>query len=276
MKTMKKWMAAALSLLLVLGLFAGCTAGTPTAAPTSAPTAKPTEAPTEEPFTGEEQFLEREPGCNQLTLYWKGTADVATSDVWMWWDGKDGSGHLFTKCAYGLKCMVNVPEEITEVGFIVRTHCSEPGGTSWGEATKDFADDRFAVMTGPDTVIYLKSQDGAQYESTDGGKTLTEVRAYKLAGLISPTEIKYSIAPAKRIASLDEVKVTDGEGNVLTIESLSSLNNEVVTGTLKMKEPLDLSKTYTLEIKDYGKKTVMPTTIFDSADFEALYAYDGN
>ena len=71
-----------------------------------------------------EYFLEKEPGCRQLTLYWNDpSADYATCDVWVWFPGRDGSGQLFYPCDYGVKCMVNVPEEVTEVGFIVRKNC---------------------------------------------------------------------------------------------------------------------------------------------------------
>ena len=111
----------------------------------------------------EEFFLEKQPGCRQLTLYWNDPdADYSACDVWLWFPGKDGSGQLFHPCEYGVKCMVNVPEAVTEVGFIVRKNCSNPGGTSWGNATKDVEEDRFAVMTGQDTQIYLKPGDSMQ------------------------------------------------------------------------------------------------------------------
>ena len=143
----------------------------------------------------EEYFLEKEPGCRQLTLYWSHpSADYETCDVWIWFPGRDGRGQLFYPCDYGVKCMINVPEDVSEVGFIVRRNCSDPGGSAWGSATKDFEDDRYAVMTGEDTKIYLKAGDGMQYESPDGGKTLNPIRIFQLAGIISPTEIRYLIS----------------------------------------------------------------------------------
>ena len=131
-----------LALLMALSLLSGC--GGPSA-----------------PVAEDEYTLPPEDGCNQLTLYWTDPdADYDKCDVWMWWDGQDGSGRLFHPCDYGVKCVVNVPESVTEVGFIVRRDCSDPGGSSWGEASKDYPDDRFAVITGPDTRIYLQPGDG--------------------------------------------------------------------------------------------------------------------
>ncbi len=238
------------------------------------------EAPKEEPPapapTEDEYTLEKEPGCNQLTLYWNHpSADYSKCDVWIWFPGRDGSGNLFHPCAYGVKCVVNVPEDVSEVGFIVRRDCSDPGAKSWGDATKDYEDDRFAIMTGADTVIYLKPGDGMQYVSPDGGVTLNPIRSFTLAGIISPKEIRYTISPAAKIENLGQVHVRQ-DGRELEILSLSSLNNNVVTGVITVKEELDVSKAYTVEIEGYGEIAAMPTEIFDSPSFINRYTYDGD
>ena len=222
-----------------------------------------------------EFFLEKEPGCRQLTLYWNDPgADYAACDVWVWFPGKDGSGQLFYPCDYGVKCMVNVPEDVGEVGFIVRKACSDPGGKSWGSATKDVEEDRYAVMTGADTKIYLKPGDSMQYSSPDGGNTLTPIRVFTLAGIVSSTEIKYYISPACRL-DLDQVHVRQ-DGRELEIVKLSSRNNNVITGVITVGETLDVSRSYTVEIQDYGEVAAVPTGIFDNADFIAEYTYDGD
>ena len=149
----KRWIACALALLMIFGLFA-C-GGKPTEnepeltqEPVSGestpeaqePAAEATETPaepepTQEPVA-EEYFLPKEDGMNQLTIYWKDDSiNFETSDMWMWFPGKDGRGYQMYPCAYGAKCMINVPKDVEEVGFIVRINCSEPGGTAWGEAT---------------------------------------------------------------------------------------------------------------------------------------------
>ena len=189
-----------------------------------------------------EYFLPKEPGCSQLTLYWNDPgADYSKCDVWLWFPGKDGSGHLFYPCAYGVKCMVNGPEDGKEVGFIVRKDCSDPGGKSWGNATKDVEEDRFAVMTGDDTRIYLMPGDSMQYTSPDGGQTLNAIRTFTLAGIAAPTEIKYFISPACRLG-LDQVHVRE-EGRELAIAKLSSLNNNVVTGVITFMSNVHSSPT---------------------------------
>ena len=224
----------------------------------------------------EEYFLEKEPGCRQLTLYWSHpSADYETCDVWIWFPGRDGRGQLFYPCDYGVKCMINVPEDVSEVGFIVRRNCSDPGGSAWGSATKDFEDDRYAVMTGEDTKIYLKAGDGMQYESPDGGKTLNPIRIFQLAGIISPTEIRYLISPAERIEDLGQIHVRQ-DGREIAVEKLSTLNNKVVTGVITVQEPLDVAAVYTVEIEGYGEITAVPTEIFDSADFVENFTYDGD
>ena len=91
-------------------------------------------------------------GYNQVTFYWSYPGDnYENCDMWIWWGDVAGKGYVFHECNYGAKVVVNVPEGISEVGFIVRRDCSEPGGSSWGSATKDYEQDRFAVIEGKET-----------------------------------------------------------------------------------------------------------------------------
>ena len=285
MKKMKRLLALFMAFAMVTGL-AGCgekppqttqaptgTAAETTVPPTTADVPVPTE--TEPAYT--EEFPPIEDGCNQLVLYWHSDKkmDINTSDVWIWWGEVAGKGYLFLPCEYGLKCVVNVPEDVSEVGFIVRTGCSDPGGTNWGEATKDYDADRFAVITGKETHIYLVSGDGAQYYSEDGGKTLEQIRIFTQAGIISPNEIRYTVAPSVRIEDLSQIRLTS-DGKEVAIEKLSSLGNKVTTGIITTAEPLDISKNFELFIEGYGTKPVLPTLIFNSPDFIENYTYDGD
>ena len=284
MKKMKRLLAVVLALAMVLGM-TGCgeqppqttetAAETSSAAPAPSTTEAPVPAETEPDYT--EEFPPVEDGCNQLVLYWHSerAVDISTSDVWIWWGDIAGKGYPFLKCPYGFKCVVNVPEDISEVGFIVRTGCSDPCGTSWGSATKDFDADRFAVITGRETHIYLLSGDGAQYYSEDGGKTLDQIRIFTQAGIVSANEIRYTVSPAVRISDLSELKLTL-DGQEVAIEKLSTLGNKVVSGVITTAEPLDITKNYELFIEGYGSKPVMPTTIFDSPDFVENLTYDGD
>ena len=224
----------------------------------------------------DEYKLPLEDGYNQLTLYWThNSADYAKCDVWIWWGDKAGQGYLFHECNYGAKVVINVPEGVSEVGFIVRRDCSEPGGSSWGNATKDFESDRFAILEGRETVIYLKPGVGDQFKSNDGGKTLEMIRKFSMAGIVDQAKIKYSITPKTIISSLDQVKVYEGDRQI-EVTSVSTLGKQATAGYIEIGETFDLSKTYRVEIEGFGSKAVVPTDIFDSDYFAENFHYDGD
>ena len=224
----------------------------------------------------DEYRLPLEDGYNQLTLYWTYNGDsYENCDVWIWWGDVAGKGYLFHECNYGAKVVVNVPEGISEVGFIVRRDCSEPGGSSWGNATKDFGEDRFAILDGRETVIYLKPGVGDQFKSDDGGQTLEMIRKFSLAGIVDQAKIKYSITPKTKISSLDQVKVYEGDREV-EVTAVSTLGKQATSGYIEIGETFDLSKNYRVEIEGYGSKAIVPTDIFDSDYFAENFHYDGN
>ncbi len=266
-----------ISLLLcfIMALSAVLTSCTGDPQSTNAPGTSENTSASTDAQTSDEYTLPEEDGYNQLTFYWNYSGDISTADIWMWWDGKEGSGYVLHPCDYGAKVVVNVPEGIEQVGFITRYDCSEPGGSAWGNATKDFGEDRFAVLDGKSTVIYLKSGDGSQYTSDDGGKTLTMIKKFTIAGMTAFDKIQYNVTPKVRITSFDQVKVYEGDREI-AINELSSLNNEVVNGIITVAEELDISKAYRVEIEGYGSKPVVPTSVFDSERFISEYTYDGD
>ena len=226
----------------------------------------------------EEYTLPREEGTRQVIFYWYGDgADYSTCDMWIWYPNADGHGYLFHFCEYGVKVVLNVPESESRVGFIVRRNCSDPGGSSWGEATKDYDGDRYAELAGDVTEVYLKPGDANMYKSDDGGKTLYQEKKMTLAGITEMNQIQYFLNPAVRIESLDQVKVYEQEtGRQLEITGLSSLNNNVVTGKITVGEELDLSRVYIVEIDGYEALAAVPTRVFDSAAFIENYVYEGD
>ena len=223
-----------------------------------------------------EYTIPMEEGYNQITFYWSHPGVIENCDIWAWWDGKEGSGYAMHACEYGAKVVINIPETIEQVGFIVRTGCSDPGGSSWGEATKDAtSEDRFATIEGKQTFIYLKSGDPAQYSSKDGGKTLTMIKKFTLAGMRDFHSIQYNITPKTVITKYSQVKVYDGDKE-LTILSISNMGKEVTSGIIEVEETLDIAKNYRVVIEGYGEKAVVPTAIFDSEYFIENYTYDGD
>ena len=223
----------------------------------------------------EEYTLPIEEGHNQLTFYWNHNGSYENCDIWIWWGDKAGQGYVFHECEYGAKVVVNVPEGIEQVGFIVRKDCSDPGGSSWGNATKDYDQDRFAIIEGKETVIYLKSGDSSQYISQDGGKTLEMIKKLALAALVDEKKIEYRITPKAIISSPDQVKVYEGDREI-AVTSISTLGRSASAGYIEVGESLDLTKNYRISIEGYGAKTVIPTTIFDTDYFAANYHYDGD
>ena len=223
-----------------------------------------------------EYTIPKEDGYNQITFYWSHPGVIENCDIWAWWDGKEGSGYVMHPCDYGAKVVLNVPVGIEQIGFIVRTDCSEPGGSSWGQATKDgTSEDRFAVIEGEETFIYLKSGDAAQYSSQDGGKTLTMIKKFTLAGMTDFHKIQYNITPKTAITSYKQVKVYEGDKE-LTVVEISNMGREVTSGIIEVDETLDIGKNYRVVIEGYGEKAVVPTSIFDSKYFIDNYTYDGD
>jgi len=247
---------------------------TPTPDPDPDPDPKPDTPDAWQPPEGE-YTIPKEEGFNQITFYWSYPGVIENADVWVWWDGKEGSGYVLHECEYGAKAVINVPEGIEQIGFIVRRDCSEPGGNAWGTATKDYSEDRFAVIEGSDTYIYLKSGDSAQYSSNDGGKTLVMIKKFTLAGMIDFHKIQYSITPKTAISSYKQLKVYEGDKE-LTILEITNMGREATTGIIELEEKLDIGKNYRVVIEDYGEKPVVPTKVFDSPEFIENYIYDGD
>lgn len=272
---MKKKFFTVLSLLLAM-LFAFCacsTQGTPPE-PDQGQTGEGggQNDPDKKPGTQDEYRLPLEDGKKQLTIYYFRAAGYADCDIWMWYGDVAGQGYLMHDCAYGAKVVINVPESITQVGFIIRTGCSDPGGTSWGTATKDGTDsDRFVSLKERETVIYTKAGDAKSYLSDDGGLTLKEMKNIDIADLQDLTHIKYVLSTTANITEAD-VSLKDGEGKSVAIKSVKSNNANGVIET----ETLDLSKAYTLSIAGFEEPVaVVPLTYFSSAEFAEAYNYDG-
>ena len=218
-----------------------------------------------------------EDGYNQLTLYWKGGSGVNynTCDIWIWYGDVAGRSYPMHECEYGAKVVINIPEDVESVGFIVRRDSSNIGETNWGNCVKDYELDREAIIQGKYTYIYLKTTDGAQYSSEDGGKTLTEIKLFSLAGMVDFNTIKYNLTPKTKLNSYRDVKVYDGDKE-LTVLHVDTMGKEATTGYITVEETLQLDKTYYVEIAGFEKVPVVPTDIFDSKLFADLYHYDGN
>ena len=223
----------------------------------------------------DEYRLPLEDGYNQLTLYWTYNGTYENCDIWIWFPEAEGRGYVFHECNYGAKVVINVPESVTEVGFIVRKNCSDPGGTSWGDAVKDYDQDRFAVIDGRETFIYLKSGDPYQYTSDDGGKTLKQIKKLSLVGITESNKVQFSVTPNARITSMDQITIYSGN-QTLEITKIFPMNMNAGTFFVTVGENFDLSKDYSIKVDGYGTAPIVPTKIFDSDYFAENYHYDGD
>jgi len=267
---MKRTLSLILVLAMVLGLLCGCVQPQdPTTVPTT-PSTTPTTVPTEP----EEDFSDIPEGHNQLVIYWDRKDGLDTAAFWIWPEGGNGQGYPVEADAYGCKTVVNLPESVKRAGFIACYGCTSTSGSTWIGGTKDVDADRFIDMNARRVTIYLKSGDENIYFSSNGGSE-DVAKNFKMAAMTGFTTIKYNVSPAVKITSLDQIKVYEGDRQI-PVTALSSLNNKVVFGELTLGEKLDISKTYEVEIEGYGRKAVIPTTVFDSQEFVDNYIYTGN
>ena len=210
-----------------------------------------------------------------LNIYLDRFTDSNTSDLWIWWEGQVGRGFLLNECDYGCCCTVSVPYSVRTVGFIVRTNCSDPGKDYWGMAKKDYPEDRYIVLKEEKTDIYLVSGSSLQYTSSDGGRTLTEVRNILFASICSLDRIRFYVSPYARLKNIDSVRVSCGD-IILNVKSVSSLNVCSGSGVITLAEELDMHKIYTVSIDGYGSLNAVPTDVFDTDSFEKKYNYSGD
>ena len=224
-------------------------------------------------------YAEKKDGYNLITFYWYNPlADISKCDLWAWWDNGGGGAYLWEPCSYGYRVTLSVPDDITEVGFIPRKECTQPGdGSSWGYAVKDCGeDDLFATIEGEDTFIYLRGgrNDANQYHSNDGGKTLSVIKKFNLAGIVDSNTIEYIITPQTKFSRISQFKVMDGDKEI-AVTKVSSLNKASTTGKITVDAELDITKNYTVIIEGFGERNVVSTDIFDTKWFADNYHYDG-
>lgn len=224
-----------------------------------------------------EYTLPLEDGKNQITFYFYRASGVYDDcDIWMWEEGgAEGRGFLLHPCAYGAKAVMNIDEETTRVGFIVRTKCSEPGGTSWGTATKDATqDDRFVSINQRETEIYLQAGDDKAYSSPDGGVTLLEIITVDMADLRDLNTIRFKVSSSTAMTTdVADIKIESDSGERIEIVSIAKQSN--LQATITTKQALTLDKAYTLKIGDLDPVPIVPITYFSSEEFAEAYNYEG-
>ena len=228
------------------------------------------------PNTGslEDYQLPAEEGCRQLIVYWREAAhSYKDNDLWLWHDLAEGRAYEFHPCSYGGKAMVNIPESIEEVGFIIRKNATTHGET-WGVADKVYDNDRTITLTGDVTEIYLTGVNPYKFESSDGGQTLTVVKQIEKVTISELNEISFTVVPATKFTRKRDISVYC-EGQKISVASLLTKNKTVERGTVRIRGEIDFNKTYVVEIAGFGKQEALPYEVYDSKSFGDRYNYDG-
>lgn len=219
--------------------------------------------------------LPREDGTRQLIIYWReNNHSYVDKDVWLWHDFDSGRAYEFHPCAYGAKAVINVADNIDEVGFILRKNATTHTDV-WGSADKVYPNDRTIRISNDVTVIYLTGVNPYQFVSSDGGKTLQMVKQIEKVSISELNEITFSIVPATKFSRKADIKVfCDGEK--VAVASLLTQNKTTDKGVVRLRREVDLTKKYTVEINGFGQKEVLPYEVYDSKSFGERYNYDGD
>lgn len=235
---MKRFLIVVLALLLVLllCLAVACNDTQPT---------PPTPTPTPTPDDGKKDYekdLDIEPNPNapsqpysiaraederQVVFFWREKGhDYADNDMWIWQPNKDGQVKRFHPCAYGGVVIVNVPQDTSSVGFIVRKGSnSAENDTSWGNASKVYDGDRTVELNGDVTVVYLTGSNPCLFSSDDGGVTLKLDKQITTLTIDSFTEISYALNSDATFTSVEQFTVKC-DGQKVQVKSVSSLNKQ--------------------------------------------------
>ncbi len=97
---------------------------------------------------------------------------------------------------------------------------------------------------------------------------------FTIAGITDFNKIQYSFSSRETIWSPDQIKVFDGEREIPS-EYITNIGVKSSFGVITLTERLDITRKYTLRIDGIGERTVVPTSVFDTEEFAALYHYDG-
>jgi pullulanase len=103
-------------------------------------------------------------------------------------------------------------------------------------------------------------------------------REITFAEMIDFNKIQYTLSKGETDLNTCEddinIKVFDGKRAITVLNINADSASDV--GTIELGEELDITKSYSLEIEGYGKKTVIPTFVFDTEEFINGYCYRGN
>lgn len=200
--------------------------------------------------------------------YFRFDGNYTDWDVWGWLGSNAGQGYTFVENDFGRVSTMSYDNVGTDdnIGFIIRK-------SDWSQ--KDWESDRFInkVYANNDGLInaYVVQGEGTVYYSEKDvvkDPKITWAKIDTLKDISFKTNFKL---PSKDI--LNKVTLTKNNNN-LEIESVT-VNDNLMEGTIKLRENLDLNSKYQLSIEGFNSKEVSLGKIYDSKEFAELYTYSG-
>src|SRR5699024_2665522 len=124
------------------------------------------------------------------------------------------------------------------------------------------------IVSGQEEVYYDEATAMAVVENLNNPR-ITSAKIDSLTDIAFTTNIKMENITEKDIQIVNE---ETGEG--LTVEQVT-LAEDGLSGTIKVKEAIDLNTTYTVTITGFQGANLTMGKIFESEAFEQAYTYDG-
>lgn len=195
-------------------------------------------------------------------------------NIWAWEEGKEGAAYeLNGEDEFGKVATFSIAdyEEASKLGFIIRLN-------EW--ESKDYDGDRFVEFSQAKNGvldIYLVQASSEVY--LDQSKIDLSAK-FLSAAMQTSKEIVFNVTvpiDTSDEKEVDNFTVTDTEGKEYPIMKVWSKEpGKVSSASLIMEEKLDLSKSYIIARKDYGKLNISMGEAFSTKEFEEAFYYEGN
>ena len=193
-------------------------------------------------------------------------------NLWIWAKGKDGASYEFnTEDAYGKKAEIVLEEigDASEIGFIIRKG-------EW--EAKDIEADRFVSLDqiNSEGVLEIFLVQGAERIYHSEAEIDLSPKFLK-AAFIDEKAVKLETSKPISAKDLREKFVVSGSnGETYKPVAISSGVSDVAQNfVVLLDRAVTVGITYETEYLDYSQVSIDPSGLFDTAEFEANYTFEG-
>ncbi|MFA5478396.1 MAG: type I pullulanase [Candidatus Muiribacteriota bacterium] len=140
-------------------------------------------------------------------------------NLWIWLENGEGKSYNFTeKTDYGVKTIINFPEEVERIGFIVRKG-------EWVE--KDVDEDRYIDLTKSNREIWLLSSDREIYSRRNDVDTSDRI----ISGFIESSNTIRLVLTSEIETSSSKKNFTlkNSSGNFIEIKNVTPWNSKTIS-----------------------------------------------